>query len=467
METRMATLCECGSVAGWQNWPDGYNSSSIIEMDEGQLVPLDVWGGTGGDSTRWECSEGSNFLTGLAEGEHEFAVRTLDQSLKPSSTPLVHTWQIDAARPMVGLVQVPDVETNNPAATAVFMATKPLSNFFCSRNSMEVECNTAIDSATATIGGDPDRDGAVTVGAGGVDLSGLTTESAAVVTWTIDTKLPLLILFPENLLVDGFEIGFSVNKPGIHLYCRIFLLQDGHERAISNSCTPAIGNFCKHLTLGGLGFADAAAAEGLTGLYNLVECGIATACLLNGRPLYLRDGSDVSLRHLLYDGSGWIITGSSPPAEGESLSFIDTLLRIDSDAPVASGLGLGSTKWRSGATGEILAEVAATCGLCGQDCQVVYQTGLAPGRYRACVRAQDRAGNLGNDVCTAVLAGELGFSGRMTSSARFANFISFLCVVFYIQFKAFQRYKPQAQCNCPATRQPMSVPWLSGQSSGT
>ncbi len=149
---------------------------------------------TADEPSDFECSlDGAAFSTcfspvtypGLADGEHTFTVRAIDQdeTPQPDPNPPTHTWRVDTVAPDTSIDSGPPAATNATDATFEFSASEPAS-FECALDGGAFEAC----SSPKTYTGLADGDHTFTVRA--TDTAGNTDPAPAERTWTVDTVPP-------------------------------------------------------------------------------------------------------------------------------------------------------------------------------------------------------------------------------------------------------------------------------------
>eukprot|EP00041_Stephanoeca_diplocostata_P039209 m.1599255 g.1599255 ORF g.1599255 m.1599255 type:complete len:2969 (+) comp25347_c0_seq4:289-9195(+) len=422
---RTATRCDCASAAGYDNFPPGYTAASVGAIrSNADGVPDVVW--ENATLTRaWACPEGPHVLGGLRAGRHVFSVRTIDQALRVSSTPLVHVWTIDATPPETGLVQLPPPVVGGAGSAMVrFGATEPLASYTCHDAAGAVPCPALATTSEAgvnfTLAGLAQGEHVLSLRA--TDIAGNVEHERAGtdVLWVTDTTPPLLEL--KNVSTSASAIRAYVHvEDGATLQCVLTRTPHtassdetdvGGQTELSwNGCVLGLNSSCYHLTVTGFTGDNSGVVNGA---YRMRVCNsnvsvedsnsdntIApqlVACTLHGQPIY--DHTDQQLvLHYSSTVSGWVVQNSNGTILASRQAAVSenvTLPVLGSDAGTHGGTG-----WIASSRGNAN-DMVVTCGLCGGQCpNIIAYDALPSGYYSLCVTATDAAGNIGNAVCDA------------------------------------------------------------------
>ncbi|MFP2957252.1 Ig-like domain-containing protein [Myxococcus sp. 1LA] len=175
----------------------------------------------------FECSlDGAPFaactspvsLTGLADGEHTFAVRAVDESGNVDPTPATWTWTVDTTAPDTSFASTPALMSNS--ATAAF-------DFSSNESPVTYECS--LDSAPFAACNDPAtfmglQDGEHTLAVRARDAVGNVDPTPATYTWTVDTSAPetTIVSGPSGLTnSDNASFTFSASEAGVTYECSL------------------------------------------------------------------------------------------------------------------------------------------------------------------------------------------------------------------------------------------------------
>jgi hypothetical protein len=370
----------------YANWPLGYNDTSAATiMDNSDGVPTPPW-----DAPEWSCGHGGRVLSGLLHGSHTFAARTIDQALRSSTTPLVHTWLIDSVPPVVGLVRVPRPVVNSTAVALEFRSTERLSSLACDLNGAAADCTAALGAHRLAVAGDNRITLNLSTGNGprrimlaGDDAAGNPTYAGASgLEWSVDTIPPSVVVADVTTAFGTLQARVET-EPGATLSCTLTGIPASGGAVSIAACQGGMNaSHCQRVSMAGF---DGAAA-GSNGVYQVRTCG-DSPCTVNGRVVYTHVDQPISL---YYADPGWVL---------ERHGATTFVARVVSEAVRPESIAVGG--WVSSA-GESLAAVQVHCGVCAGLCPwLVRYDGIPHGQYTLCVSARDSAGNVGDPTCAA------------------------------------------------------------------
>lgn len=399
-ESRLVTQCNCDTVPGYANWPQGYGGKMVsTEFTALSRVDQAAW-----DAAAWPCTQGGKHVGGLREGVHEFGARAVDQGLHTSGEPLLHKWTIDATPPVAGILRFPNpVVASMP--TVAYHANEAGVVFDCtvtSTNGIRGPCGSG--TVAATVAGEHTMSIQATDSAGnpGTVLN---------IGWDVDSDAPIAELVKIQT-IGNVLLAAAVTEPGAAIECVLngTVGTDGSLVSFVGCTHPREPEHCPELTIAATGAAGTALPAGVIGPYiqkwcpqELDKSGNHTGggnnatstiiveqprlpdvpCISEGRPVYEHRDSKVELRR---EGAQWQLVGTNNTVLG----------RVRSAASVPEDIPEG-TRWQDADGAELTLSVAcATCHSCGR----ISYRGLRGGSYTLCVAARDLAGNLGNASCS-------------------------------------------------------------------
>ena len=129
------------------------------------------------------CDAATTF-TGLADGDHTLAVRSIDEIGNVDGTPAEYTWTVDTTAPDTVINTAPPAILRDTTAVFVFSASESPATFECS---VDGAAFVACDASTTLIGLAP---GPHTLLVRAVDSVGNTDATPAEHTWTVDLTPP-------------------------------------------------------------------------------------------------------------------------------------------------------------------------------------------------------------------------------------------------------------------------------------
>lgn len=156
------------------------DSASFLFAANGSLARFEIRL----DGGVWQAM-GWNTVTysGLAEGQHVFAVRAVD-SIGPDATPASHTWTVDQTAPTTTITSGPNNIIAQSSATIAFTSNEAGVVFACSLDGAPFAACTSPASLTAL------NDGSHTYQVRATDAAGHREVVPASRTWTVDTTAP-------------------------------------------------------------------------------------------------------------------------------------------------------------------------------------------------------------------------------------------------------------------------------------
>ncbi len=186
---------------------------------------------TSAAALRFQCSiDGGAFAvctspraySGLAEGEHRFEVRALDQAGNVDPSPAVHEWTVDRTPPETTIGSAPADQSASTAASFSFEGIDDRSGeveFECRLDAEEEfdDCDSPASYADLL-------EGEHTFEVRAVDEAGNVDASPASHAWTIDTTAPETSIEsgPADPTSDrSASIAFGSSEPGSRFECRL------------------------------------------------------------------------------------------------------------------------------------------------------------------------------------------------------------------------------------------------------
>ena len=156
--------------------------------------------------------------TGLADGEHTFEVRALDEVSTPDPTPASYSWTVDTVAPDTTITEAPADLENNADASIEFESNEVGSTFECQLD------DGGFAACTSPAEYEDLADGEHNFEVRATDAAGNPDPSPASHTWTIDTAAPETTLTeapdPMGNSVDA-SFGFESNEPGSTFECQL------------------------------------------------------------------------------------------------------------------------------------------------------------------------------------------------------------------------------------------------------
>jgi len=165
----------------------------------------------------WSPCASPTDVIGLAEGARTFEVRAVDGAGNVDPSPAARLWAIDTTPPEIRIDSAPKLTTNLTTATFE-LSTEPEAMLACSLDGAAfTPCGPAITYSGLA-------DGVHAFAAQATDAVGNVDGSAAVHTWTVDTREPETTiasgpLGPTQSTVARFE--FSADEPGAAFECAL------------------------------------------------------------------------------------------------------------------------------------------------------------------------------------------------------------------------------------------------------
>lgn len=157
------------------------------------------------DENDWAPCATPAAVTGLADGPHTFAVRSIDEVGNRSSDPVVRSWTVDSTPPSTTITEGPSGRSASADASFRFSSSEAGSSFECS---LDDEPFDACASPVELTGLD---DGAHEFRVRAIDTAGNSDSSPATRAWTVDTSTPAP---PDPALPDpeGQPCDFSLQQ---------------------------------------------------------------------------------------------------------------------------------------------------------------------------------------------------------------------------------------------------------------
>jgi hypothetical protein len=170
------------------------------------------------DGGSWSSCTSPHTTAALAEGTHNFEVRTTDPSGNTDASPASFSWTIDLTAPNTTLDSGPANPSSNTTPTFTFSASEPGSSFECRIDGGGWSSCTS-PHTTAALGA-----GSHTFDARATDPAGNTDGTPASQTWTIDLTAPNTTIDSAPPALDNDAtptFTFSSSEPGSTFECRI------------------------------------------------------------------------------------------------------------------------------------------------------------------------------------------------------------------------------------------------------
>jgi hypothetical protein len=120
----------------------------------------------------------------LADGNHQFAVRAVDEVGNRSATPTVRSWSIDSLPPETGITSGPSGTVKADSAEFTFTASEPGSTFTCSIDGSAFEACASPADYTGL------EDGSHEFRVRARDTAGNLDQTPATRGWTVDLSVP-------------------------------------------------------------------------------------------------------------------------------------------------------------------------------------------------------------------------------------------------------------------------------------
>ena len=156
--------------------------------------------------------------TGLAAGEHTFAVRAIDAAGNVDATPATRTFTVDSTAPDTTITSGPTGPTNSTNASFAFTSTKAGSTFECRIDGGTFAACTSPQAYTGLAQGEH------TFAVRAIDAAGNVDPSPATRTFTVDTAAPDTTITsgptgPTSSTSASF--AFTSTEPGATFECRL------------------------------------------------------------------------------------------------------------------------------------------------------------------------------------------------------------------------------------------------------
>ena len=173
----------------------------------------------------WSSCSSPQAYASLADGDHTFEVRAIDQAGNADGSPATFGWSVDTTLPDTQIVAHPASPSNDSAAQLTLGGTDPggsgVASFECRLDSTQAAGWGACPSPKSYAGL---ADGSHTFEVRAVDQAGNVDASPAAFTWTVDTTVPLVTIDsgPSGLTNnDTPTFEFQANEPGATFECSI------------------------------------------------------------------------------------------------------------------------------------------------------------------------------------------------------------------------------------------------------
>ena len=164
------------------------------------------------DDEDWTTCQSPETYTGLADGQHSLEIRSIDEAQNLDPTPLLIEWDIDFVAPVTTIDASPSEFTNNDSPAVEFSTNEGATSECRLDEGTWVTCSSPAD-VSALNGGDPLADGPHTFTVRSKDVAGNQELTAASVTWTQDTVVPVVDLTstPAEFVPQGdADFGWTV-----------------------------------------------------------------------------------------------------------------------------------------------------------------------------------------------------------------------------------------------------------------
>ncbi len=164
------------------------------------------------DSAAFSSCVSPHSVSGLAEGPHQFSVRTSGTSV---GTPITYTWTVDLTPPSTDVTSKPPPLTNSTTATFAFSSPDPTAKFRCSLNgAAPLPCTSPVIYTGLS-------DGTRMLLIQAVDPAGNVDTLATPITWTVDTTPPdTALAYPANLVASDVAVfTFTSTEAGSTFQC--------------------------------------------------------------------------------------------------------------------------------------------------------------------------------------------------------------------------------------------------------
>ncbi|MBL8916117.1 MAG: OmpA family protein [Archangium sp.] len=123
-------------------------------------------------------------LSGLADGSHTLAVRSIDPAGNVDSTPATRTWTVDTSVPDTTITSAPSGTVNVSTASITFTSNEPGATFECSLDGAAFAACPSPHALSAL------NDGLHTIAVRAVDAAGNVDPTPATASWTVDASEP-------------------------------------------------------------------------------------------------------------------------------------------------------------------------------------------------------------------------------------------------------------------------------------
>ncbi|WP_426752650.1 Ig-like domain-containing protein [Myxococcus sp. Y35] len=163
------------------------------------------------------CTSPQSF-TGLSDGSHTFAVRTVDAAGNTDGSPATRTWTVDTTAPDTSFVSTPPQLTRSADATFSFTSNESAVTYACLLDGASfAACTNPVTFPGLS-------DGSHTLAVRASDGVGNEDATPATYTWTVDTTAPetSIVSGPSGLTnSDDASFTFDASEPGVSYECSL------------------------------------------------------------------------------------------------------------------------------------------------------------------------------------------------------------------------------------------------------
>ena len=175
------------------------------------------------DAATFTACASPQTYTGLAAGEHTFAVRAIDAAGNVDATPATRTFTVDTAAPDTTITGGPTGATSNASPSFTFEASKAGSTFECRLDGPGAATGTYVACTSPRAVG-PLADGSYTFLVRATDTAGNVDPSPATRSFTVDTAAPDTTITSGptgTITTNSASFGFTSPDAGATFECRL------------------------------------------------------------------------------------------------------------------------------------------------------------------------------------------------------------------------------------------------------